>query len=263
MRSGIIKDKPIDVKEIEQQFYKKGFYEAYPLWLYVMNQVAAGRTFQDIERAGEGGSKTSIQHARKQIADKYGLGDSLARYIRFSIAAVNPLSGPGQLRGFKPHVSWAQKAGIGSKYPIMPSKFRPSNIDPTLPVYDKQAKRDMPPADREAKPKVQLPPRPKGAPATKVPPPVTRTTPIQTALWMLGIDRDVITNKNLRGGSFWERNPEHLWNLLELAKRRFELEIAHAHPDRGGDTRRAAQLNAAWNLVKKLFARRGYVLHGK
>lgn len=269
LRSGIIKDKPIDVKEIEQQFYKKGFYEAYPLWLFVMNQVASGRTFQEIERAGEGGSKTSIQHARKQIADKYGLGDSLAKYIRFSIVAVSPLTAPGSVRGFKPHVSWAQKAGIGSQLPVIPSKFRPANIDPNIPVYDKQVKRDMSPVEREAeKEKIKamrasLPPRQAGATQTKrVPPPVTRTTPIQTALWMLGIDRNAITNQNIAsGGSFWNRPSTHLWNLLALAKRRFELEIAHAHPDRGGDTRRAAQLNAAWTLVQKLFARHGYVLH--
>jgi DNA-binding CsgD family transcriptional regulator len=273
LRSGIIKDKPIDVKSIEQDFYKKGFYEGYPLWLYLLNQIATGKTFQDIEREGGAGSKTSIQHARKQIADKYGLGDSLAKYIRFAFAAVNPLTGPGYTRGYKPHVSWAQKAGIGSKLPLMPSKFQPSNIDPTIKVYNPLTLRDMTPFEREQKIKAiramrksqRLSQRdnPSQEPKKTVPPPVVKSTSIQTALWLLGIDRNAITNQNMASGSFWNRPPEHLWNLLALAKRRFELEIVHAHPDRGGDVRRAVQLNAAWHLVKKLFARRGYVLHGK
>jgi DNA-binding CsgD family transcriptional regulator len=261
LRAGIIKDDPINIKDIENDFYKKGFYEGYPLWLFVMNRVVAGKTFAEIEREGEGGSKTSIEHARKQIVDKYNLGDSLAKYIRFCFAALNPLKGPGSIRGFKPHVSWAQKAGIGSKFPVIKSKFRPSDIDPNIPVYDKQAKRDMP--SHQETPKVYLPkPKLTAAQREKLKAPIVRTTKIQTALWLLGIDRSAITPANLVGsGSFWEKPPEHLWNMLELAKRRYTYEMGHAHPDRGGSAMRAAQLTAAWNLTKKLFARRGFVLH--
>jgi len=256
LKNDIIQDKPINITDIKTQFEKKGFYEAYPLWLYVMNQIAIGKSIHQIGHECIGGSKTSIQNTIKQIADKFNLGESPAKLIRFSLAALNPIKPNPSIRGYKPHVSWAQKQGIGSTLPMMISKFRPSNIDPEIPVYNAASKRDM---GGEETPKV---PQAKMSYANykKLPPPVVRTTPIQTALQLLGIDKKVVT-PNAMQGSFWNRPSSYLWNLLDLAKRRYELEISHAHPDRGGDPRRAAQLNMAWDLVKKLFARRGYELH--
>jgi len=261
LRSGIIEDTPIDIKDIEKQFEIQGFHEAYPLWLFVMNQVVTGKSISDIERAGEGGSKSSLQHAVKQISDKFDLGQSPAKFIRFSLRALNPIKPNDKIRGFRPFVSWAQKQGIGSKFPLVPSKFKPADIDPDIPVYNAASKRNTA-VDDEPKPKVSLP-KMSNADRKKLPPPIFRTTSIQTALQLLGIDKRAITPPDEKG-SFWERSPTYLWNLLGLAKRRYDLEISHAHPDKtGGDYRRAAQLNAAWTLIKKLFARRGYDIHGK
>jgi len=112
-----------------------------------------------------------------------------------------------------------------SKYPIVLTKFKPADIDPDIKLYDKSI--------------------------------------IQTALYLLGIDKKTLAASagSKKGeGLFWKKSPEYLWSLLELAKRRYELEISHAHPDKGGDIKRAAQLNAAWSLVKKLFAKRGFTL---
>jgi len=257
LKNGIIKDEPIDITDIEKQFEKKGFYESYPLWLYVMNQVAAGKSIQQIGREGEGGSKTSIQNAIKQITDKFNLGESPAKFIRFSLAALNPIKPNPSVRGFKPHVSWAQKQGVGSTLPLMVSKFRPFNIDPEIPVYNAAGKRDMGGEENPKVPQAKM----SYADSKKLPPPVVRSTSIQTALWLLGINKSAITPNEIQG-SFWNRPSSYLWNLLELAKRRYELEISAAHPDKtGGDYRRAAQLTSAWDLVKKLFARRGYELN--
>jgi hypothetical protein len=112
------------------------------------------------------------------------------------------------------------------KYPIVLTKFKPADVDPDIKLYGKSV--------------------------------------IQTALYLLGINKKILasTAGSKKGeGLFWKKSPKHLWSLLELAKRRYELEIAHAHPDRGGNVKRAAQLNAAWSLVKKLFAKHGYILH--
>jgi len=259
LRTGVIKDEP--VKNVADEFPPiKGTYESYPAWLVLLHNTTSGMS--DEQTQVHGISKDTINNTRKKIQDKFSLGNSMAKFIRFAFAATNPINGPGSTRGFKPHVSWAQKAGIGSKFPIMKSKFRPADIDPTIPVYDKLKKINMP--DHEDIPKIYVK-KSKSIPIgdkEKVKHFNTRTTKIQTALWLLGIDRDVITPTNLRGtSSFWEKPPEHLWHLLELAKKRYTYEMAHAHPDRGGSAIRAAQLTSAWNLTKKLFARRGFVLH--
>ena len=76
------------------------------------------------------------------------------------------------------------------KYPPIISKFRPSTIDPNYePDYRS----------------------PKGNRGS-----------IGIALETLGIDSSVI-----RGKTIWDRPPEKIWSLLELAKRRYELEISH------------------------------------
>ncbi len=94
---------------------------------------------------------------------------------------------------------------------------------------------------------------------------------IQGALLALGIDRRTVyrdaNRPNIRrplhgvAESFWAQSPSLLWHLLELAKNRYRHEIAASHPDRGGTTERAAQLNWAWSLVKGHFRRRGFELY--
>jgi len=256
LRSGIIKDDPIDIKDVEKQFETPGFYEANPTWLHIMNQLVTGKTLQDIEREG-GGAKTSIQNAIKKLSGKFGLGDSMAKLIRFSLAALNPITPNPRVRGFKPFVSWAQKQGVGSQFPLIKSKFRSADVDPEIPVYNASKKYNV--GDTGDKPKLPKPAM-SFADRKKLPPPIVRNTSIQTALWLLGIDKKVITPTALQG-SFWNRPSSFLWKLLELAKRRYELEMLHNHPDRGGDSRRAAQISAAWELVRHLFAKHGYELH--
>lgn len=252
LRTGVIKDEPI--KNVADKFPQRaGTYEAYPLWLVLLHNTTMGMSDDQIQKNG-GMAIPSIQNYRKQIQDKFGLGNSMAKFIRFAFAATNPISGPGFTRGFKPHVPWSVKAGIGSKYPMVHSKFKPADIDPDIPVYDRATKTELGPGQ---KPKINLPKRTIPVKPEDRPKPIYRTTPIQTALYLLGINREAITGKGL----FWQRPHEELWNLLELAKKRYTYEMAHAHPDRGGSAKRAAQLTAAWGLAKKLFAKHGYVLH--
>jgi len=147
------------------------------------------------------------------------------------------------------------------EYPPVLSKFRPSNIDPNIPVYDASSKFDI-----KSKNNIKLPRHnyTKSEKEKFKQNPTVRSTSIQTALFLLGIDDRILKNKTGDRSvkkPFWKRSPEYLWNLLELAKRRYELEISHAHPDVGGNSKRASQINSAWNLVKKLFAKHGYKLN--
>jgi hypothetical protein len=251
LRTGVIKDEPI--KNVADKFPQiKGTYEAYPAWLVLLHNTTMGMSDDQIQRHGI--SKDTINNYRKQIQDKFGLGNSMAKFIRFAFAATSPIQGPGSTRGYKPHVPWTVKAGIGSKYPMVHSKFKPADIDPNIPVYDRANKTEL---GDEPRPKVNLPKRTVPVKPEDRPKPIYRTTPIQTALYLLGIHRDAITGKGL----FWQRPHEELWDLLDLAKKRYTYEMSHAHPDRGGSAKRAAQLTAAWNLTRKLFAKHGFVPH--
>ncbi len=93
---------------------------------------------------------------------------------------------------------------------------------------------------------------------------------VQSALLVLGLSRRVVYRDPNRTGtrvalhgvaeSFWSLPAERLWEMLEAAYRNFRRLIRKFHPDRGGCARRAAQLIAAWNLVKRHFRRRGFEL---
>jgi len=48
--------------------------------------------------------------------------------------------------------------------------------------------------------------------------------------------------------------------LLELARDGYRRAIATHHPDRGGDTEKAAALNLSWSFVRRCFARNGMEL---
>jgi hypothetical protein len=122
---------------------------------------------------------------------------------------------------------------------LVPSKYRPADVDPNINV------------NLNNKNEIN----------------------IQMALHLLGIDKKIVYRTPLSGtivgakgkrkeSSFWNRPSEFLWRMLELAKDRYKYEIQHAHPDVGGDPQRAIQLNTAWEMIKKSFARRGYILPG-
>ena len=98
------------------------------------------------------------------------------------------------------------------------------------------------------------------------------------ALYLLGIDPIYVFARNsiypayvdkthkrmLSKGekeSFWNRSPEYLMRLLALAKRRYQLEIAHAYENPSETSyNRIVQLNLAWEFVEKMFEKRGYKL---
>lgn len=250
LRTGVIRDKP-QTDALNQIKQPEGTYEAYPLWKVLLHDTVMGLSDGEIQRHGM--SKDSINYYRKFLQDKFGIGNSQAMFIRFAFATTNPIHPPTSTTSDKPFVSHFQKRGIGSKFPLVPSKFRPANIDPDIPIYDRSAKNVV----GDTPKKVNLPRRKVPLKPEDKPKPIYRTTPIQTALHLMGIDQSAIYG----GGKFWERPHEQLWNLLELAKKRYDYEIRHAHPDVGGNPKRASQLNAAWNLTKKLFAKHGYVLH--
>lgn len=260
LRTGVISDAPIE--NIESYFPAiSGTYQAYPAWQQVLNAIVKGQSLSQLEISSDTAKKTYAL-----IDQKFKLGDSKAKMIRLAFAAINPISGPNKIKGTsakppEPFVPSAMKLGMGSlKHPPVLSKFRPANVDPNIPVYDPSTRTVA------AEPKVSTPKifAPIGTARRAARPPV-RATSIQTALELLGIDRKIISPASqLSFGSFWNRPSSHLWKILELAKRRYELEIAHAHPDKPtGNVLRAQQLNSAWRIIKRMFAARGYELNTK
>lgn len=222
LKTGVIKDEPLPdaYKQISNNTNP-----SYAEWRFFLNQIITGQS--DIP-------KSTQDNLKKQIAKHFKLGPSDAQFMRFVFQAMNPINPPKSVRGFKPHVPHFVKTGVSPKYAVIPSKFKPADIDPNLhPTY------------QPLKMGRQV-----GAQGGS----------IQMALKILGINPDVVkTPKNKV--SFWQHKPEDLWHILELARTRFEYEIAHAHPDRGGDVNRAKQVNVAWKFVKDMFKRRGYELH--
>jgi hypothetical protein len=263
LRSGVIKDEPLTHLK-DKMMYDPNALEGYPTRLRVLAATIAG--YNDFEIQKEAGvSKDSLVFYRKKIATEFNLGDSVARLIRFGFQVLNPIKPPSSIS--KPPTNYQT-----IKNPPVLSKFRPANIDPNITVYDRTTKRfiKLAPEDIEndtsriiklqklknfikRNDKIETPEPP-------------RTTTVQTALYLLGIDRSTIYSTSREGGKetklFWERSPDYLWRLLELAKRRYELEIKHAHniANKGGSQKRTAQLNTVWALIREMFARRGYKL---
>jgi len=252
LRTGIIQDDPVNI-DIANDI-KQYSYETYPTWLKILNFTVSGYSDIDIQREANI-SKDSLEHQKSIIKQKYNLGNSTAQFIRFAFKALNPIKPPNSFRGFKPFKAWKSPYSTLTNPPMI-SKFKPADIDPNIPVYDKATKHNL--KDTPDFKKVYIP---KPSTSTEKPkPPVSRTSTIQTALSLLGIDEKEIYGQK-KDNSFWDRPSEYLWTMLELAKRRYDLEIIHAHPDQGGYPKRAVQLNAAWRLAKKLFSKHGYTIN--
>lgn len=87
---------------------------------------------------------------------------------------------------------------------------------------------------------------------------------VQMLLSRLGIPRRKLygqKRENIRLGYFWRRSESDLLECLETARNRWKKLIKEHHPDKtGGSLREAAELNIAWERVKKLFKRRGLTL---
>jgi len=246
LKTGVIRDNPLSLGDGLKTN------EANPVWLMILKYTASGYSAAKMDKE-VGIGKDTLDHYKKLIRQKYSLGNSQAEFVRFAFQTTNPISPPPVNKLYKPY---QDKSTL--KYPPVLSKFRPSDVDPDIPVYDRSDQH----ADKQDREKVQLN-IPKSA--KKVNRHIPKTTHIQQALELLGINRQAIgTNpggKNYK--AFWKRSPDLLWRILELAKRRYELEISHAHPDNKatGNIKRAMQLNAAWKLIQRFFANHGYELH--
>ena len=67
------------------------------------------------------------------------------------------------------------------------------------------------------------------------------------------------SNKHGEFGGFWKRPINHL-ALLEEARERYLSRIKAAHPDRGGEARKAADLVKVWHMISSRFKTHGYEL---
>ena len=222
LKTGIIHDEPIEIPDE----LKRSPYESHSPLISYLCFITSGYTPHDISDIGRIGIDTQ-NHYRKFLAQKFNLGYSYARFIRFAFQTTNPINPPKQIKMYRPHKALVSPHQT-LKYPPVVSKFKPANIDPNVRyVYQTTTG--------------------KGINAT-----------IKTAFKVLGVDPRIL-NKNY---SFWKARDEWLWTMLELAKKRYDYEISHAHPDRGGNVNRAKQINIAWKFIKDMFKKRGYELHG-
>lgn len=254
LKTGVIRDEPLP--EVWKQLHSNEN-PSYEDWRYFLNQSVTG---------GKGNlSKSTQDSLKRSIAQKFNLGPSDAKFIRFVFQVLNPISPPPRVRAFKPHVSHYVKTGVSSKYAMSLSKFQPADIDPDLhPNYqpiqmggkdNRDEKGNFKSAEDRKKQATFVPPTVRGRK-------IKTGGTITLALKILGINPDVV-KPPIGKGSFWNHPPEHLWRLLDLAKTRYYYEIAHAMEAGGSNVdraNRAKQVTVAWKFVKDMFKRRGFEL---
>ena len=95
LRSGIIKDPPLHIAD---EIKLKG-YEEYPTWLRLLNHIVASKSESEISSGDI--SKDSIEYYKNLIKQKYNLGKSNAKLIRFAFQVVNPIEPPKSVKGLK------------------------------------------------------------------------------------------------------------------------------------------------------------------
>lgn len=246
LKTGVIRDEPINlgvgIKQSDENIN--------PLWSLILKYTVSG--YSDYRMDKEVGiNPDSLKYYKNLIRQKYNLGNSNAKFIRFAFQTMNPIKPPATNKLYRPY---QDKSTL--KYPPVLSKFRPANVDPNIPVYDYSDRHTTKQNDYKRKHQ----PIPQDRKLELKP---LKTTRIHQALELLGVDKHILYSVDGKAtGHFWDRSPEYLWKMLELAERRYQLEIAHAHPDKpGGDFKRAAQINAAWALIQRFFAKHGYKLH--
>jgi DNA-binding CsgD family transcriptional regulator len=99
LRTGVIKDEPLThLKDKIQP--AAGTYESHPTWIRVLEAIISGYSDQDIDREA-GISRDSLEYYKKMISDKFNLGNSRAKLIRFGFQLLNPIEGPPQVKGFR------------------------------------------------------------------------------------------------------------------------------------------------------------------
>jgi DNA-binding NarL/FixJ family response regulator len=176
----------------------------------------------------------------QQITDKLKIHNSWLRKQRKHILKKFNADPPNLMRlirlGFQ--IGLAEKAKPGSdlpnraeitptSFPIVPSKFKPFE-----PAGDRQLK------FQKAKDR------------------------LTGALYTLGIHPSKIFGQPIKS-----RPANEIWDLLSLAKTRYEYETRHGHPDRFTNPeqkakaeKRMAQVNYAWGLAQQFFKRLGFAL---
>ena len=99
LRTGVIKDEPkTDLKDKVEP--RAGTYEAHPMWLQVLEAIISGYSDAEIDTQA-GINRDSLEYYKKLISDKFGLGGSRAKLIRFGFQVLNPIEGPSQIKGFR------------------------------------------------------------------------------------------------------------------------------------------------------------------
>lgn len=210
LRTGVIQDKPI--KGIKAgMFGNEGFYDGYPIWYQMLNQIASGNK-PDLPNS-------QIEYYKNWIDKKFNLNGTDAQRIRFAIASLSPIEPPEIADN-----PWRPWTGSRSSLMRIPQTHTGSMIDPEGTI--------------------------------------TKKTTAQKALQLLGA-----YNAKMK-----KKNP---WDVLEFAKQRRNAEIQKLHPiaNRHPETpdqekqvkmasKQLAVVNAAWERVRILFARKGYALMG-
>ncbi len=116
LRTGIIHDKPIKGVHPEM-FRKEGFYEGYPMWYFILNQIVTGNK-PDLP-------KSQIEHYQKWIDQKFNLNGTDAQRIRFALAALSPIEPPK-----KTQADWRPWTKSTTSLMRIPQTHTGADIDP-------------------------------------------------------------------------------------------------------------------------------------
>lgn len=227
LKTGIIKDNPRpDVKE-HAMLTPRNFQESYPEWLRYLAGLVSGYSANEIDTEMRI-NKDQQAFFHQKIAIEFHLHPSKARLIRFAFQVLNPVIGPP-----KRYADW--RPWTKSRISLIHTPQRTgSMIDPEASV--------------------------------------TKDAATTTLLGLLGVSIPKVTKRS-EMGAFWKHSHDQLYHILEMARDRRNAEIkrlsplANRHPETPDDavrvktaTKQLSVVNAAWDRIRILFARRGYAL---